>query len=386
MLETRSDLISQLLSHTVAELDISPELRAAATAEYERVGNWLAAVADGDAGWVVQPQGSFLLNTVVRPSGSDEYDLDAVCRREIEKHQTTQAKLKYEVGDVLLDYRNAHHDLPDAPTGLKERNRCWTLRYPASLRFHLDVLPAIPNRESPPSGILITDRELHAWQRSDPQAFAAWFKLQAAAEFITKRARLAEAAHTAPEAIPEWEVRTTLHRLVQVLKLHRNEFFRANLDARPASILLTTLAAHAYTGERNLYDAAMQAVELMPQYIERTREGYFVPNPVEPRENFADRWRHEPELARGFFGWLDRLGENLREVGSVQGGVDKVAARLQESLGEQPVAKGAGRLADNYRRTRAVGALTFAPASGMLTTGQGTRVRNHDFYGDVGSA
>lgn len=386
MLETRSDLISQLLSHTVAELDISPELRAAATAEYQRVGNWLAVVADGDAGWVVQPQGSFLLNTVVRPSGSDEYDLDAVCRREIEKHQTTQGKLKYEVGDVLLDYRDAHHDLPDAPTGLNERNRCWTLRYPASLRFHLDVLPAIPNPESPPSGILITDRELHAWQRSDPQAFAAWFKLQAAAEFITKRARLAEAAHTAPGAIPEWEVRTTLHRLVQVLKLHRNEFFRANLDARPASILLTTLAAHAYTGERNLYDAAMQAVELMPQYIERTREGYFVPNPVEPRENFADRWRHEPELARGFFCWLDRLGENLREVGSVQGGVDKVAARLQESLGEQPVAKGAGRLAGNYRRTRAVGALTFAPASGMLTTGHGTRVRNHDFYGDVGSA
>lgn len=386
MLETRSDLISQLLSQTVAELDISPELRAAATAEYERVGNWLAAVADGDAGWVVQPQGSFLLNTVVRPSGSDEYDLDAICRREIEKHQTTQAKLKYEVGDVLLDYRNAHHDLPDAPTGLKERNRCWTLRYPASLRFHLDVLPAIPNPEAPPSGILITDRELHAWQRSDPQAFAAWFKLQAAAEFITKRARLAEAAHTAPEAIPEWEVRTTLHRLVQVLKLHRNEYFRANLDARPASILLTTLAAHAYTGERNLYDAAVQAVELMPRYIERTREGYFVPNPVEPRENFADRWRHEPELARGFFGWLDRLGENLREVGSVQGGVDKVTARLQESLGERPVAKGAGRLADNYRRAREVGALTFAPASGMLTTGHGTRVRNHDFYGDVGSA
>lgn len=386
MLETRSDLISQLLSHTVAELDISPELRAAATAEYERVGNWLAAVADGDAGWVVQPQGSFLLNTVVRPSGSDEYDLDTVCRREIEKHETTQAKLKYEVGDVLLDYRNAHHDLPDAPTRLKERNRCWTLSYPASLRFHLDVLPAIPNPESPPSGILITDRELHAWQRSDPQAFAAWFKRQAAAEFIVKRAKLAEARRTTPQAIPEWEVRTTLHRLVQVFKLHRNEYFSADLDARPASILLTTLAAHAYSGERNLYDAALQAVELMPQHIQQTREGYFVPNPVEPRENFADRWRHEPELARAFFGWLNRLGEDLREVGSVHGGVDKVAARLQESLGEQPVAKGAGRLADNYRRTREVGALTFAPASGMLTTGHGTRVRNHDFYGDVGSA
>ena len=70
----------------------------------------------------------------------------------------------------------------------------------------------------------------------------------------------------------------------------------------------------------------------------------------------------------------------------MQGGVDKVAARLQESLGEQPVANGAGHLADNYRRAREVGALTFAPASGMLTTGHGTRVRNHDFYGDVRSA
>src|SRR4051812_16586372 len=137
MHHTRSDLVSQLLSNTVAELDIPPELRVAATAEYERVGRWLAACADGDAGWVVGPQGSFLLNTVVRPSGSDEYDIDTVCRREIEKHATTQAKLKQEVGDVLSAYQHAHRQLPDAPIGLKERNRCWTLRYDRSLRFHL---------------------------------------------------------------------------------------------------------------------------------------------------------------------------------------------------------------------------------------------------------
>jgi hypothetical protein len=51
------------------------------------------------------------------------------------------------------------------------------------------------------------------------------------------------------------------------------------------------------------------------------------------------------------------------------------------SFGAQPVEKAVGRLGDAYRRTREAGALTLAPASGMLTTGRGVRVRNHDFYG-----
>jgi hypothetical protein len=380
MFETSSDLISQLLRDTVAELDIPPDLRAAATREYRRVGNWLAAHADGDAGWVVYPQGSFLLNTVVLPEDRDEYDVDTVCRRELDKRATTQAKLKHEVGGALAGYVGAHRRLPDGPIGQKERNRCWTLRYDRSLRFHLDVLPAIPNLEARPDGILITDRELREWQRSNPLAFAAWFRLQAETEFLTKRARLAEAAHTAPQEIPEWEVKTTLHRVVQVLKLHRNEHFRADLDSRPASILVTTLAALAYRGEQSLYDAMLQTVELMPQYVTRTPTGLWVPNPVEPRENFADRWREHPELARHFFGWLDRLGDDLRDAAANRG-IDKVAARLQESFGAQPVEKAVGRLGDAYRRTREAGALTLAPASGLLTTGPGVRVRNHGFYG-----
>jgi len=333
MLDTTSDLISRLLRHTVTELDVPVSLREAATAEYKRVGNWLAAHADGSAGWVVHSQGSFLLNTVVLPSGSDEYDVDAVCRRSIVKASTTQAELKYEVGDVLR-------------------------------------------------GFLITDRDLHEWQRSDPLAFAAWFKDQAEAEFVAKRLRLAEAARIPPQDIPAWEVKTTLHRVVQVIKLHRNEYFRSDLDSRPASILITTLAAHAYRGERELYDAVLQAVELMPQYVQESRDGLLVPNPVEPRENFADRWRHHPELAPRFFGWLQQLGEDLRDAESRRG-LDKVATRLSESFGAQPVEKAVGRLGDTYRRARETGRLGFAATSGLLSTTGAIPVRNHDFYGDA---
>jgi ribosomal protein L39E len=383
MYDTTANLISRLLRDTVAELDLPASLRQAATSEYERVGRWLCENSDGGAGWRVYPQGSFLLNTVVLPTGRDEYDLDAVCLRELEKEATTQAKLKYEVGDSLAGYVAAHRGLGDGPTDRKECKRCWKLRYPSSLHFHLDVLPGIPNRENPPTGILITDRELREWQRSNPLAFAEWFKQQAAVEFLAKRLRLAEAARTEPQAIPDWEVMTTLHRVVQVLKLHRNEFFRDDPDSRPVSILVTTLAAHAYRGEQELYDAVLQTVELMPQYVQESASGPVVSNPVEPRENFADRWRERPELASRFYGWLEQLGDDLRDAESRRG-LDNVALRLSESFGERPVKQAFGHLGDGYRATRESGRLRFGATTGLLSPAAGIPVRNHDFYGDGG--
>jgi hypothetical protein len=381
--DTSSNLISRLLRDSVAGLDIPPELREAATREYRRAGDWLAAHADGEAGWEVYPQGSFLLGTVVLPAGADQYDVDAVCLRRIDKEATTQAKLKAEVGAVLEAYRDAHAHLADGPVELEERSRCWTLGYRRSMRFHLDELPAIPNLEASPTGILITDRKLREWQRSDPLAFAAWFKDRAATEFFEKRLRLAEARQTEPQAIPEAEVRTTLQRVVQVLKLHRNRHFADDVESRPASILVSTLAAHAYEGEQELYDALLLAVEKMPEQIARGANGYSVPNPVEPREDFADRWRERPELAAKFFAWLERLGEDLREAESVSG-LDRVIARLSESFGEQPVVKAAAQLGDEYRRSRERGALGFAGASGLVSTSGTTPVRKHDFYGEIG--
>ena len=381
MFETTSGLISKLLGDAVAGLDIPPELRRAATDEYERVGNWLTHHADGASGWIVYPQGSFSLNTVVLPSGSDEYDVDTVCLRNIGKEETTQAELKHGVGKVLGAYVDAHRPLPDGPASRRERKRCWTLEYPAALRFHLDVLPAIPNVDSGGTAILITDRGLHRWQFSDPLAFAEWFKGRAAAEFVAKRARLAAATHIPPQAIPDWEVKTNLQRVVQVLKLHRNEHFRNDLDARPASILLTTLAGHAYGGDQDLYEAVLHTVEGMPAYIQEDGNGFHVPNPVEPDENFADRWRSEPERARQFFNWLAKLEEDLREAESVRG-LDKVAARLSTGFGAGPIEKATDSLGETYRRTREEGSLRFGATTGLLSTGGGTAVRNHDFYGD----
>ena len=102
-------------------------------------------------------------------------------------------------------------------------------------------------------------------------------------------------------------MKTTLQRVVQILKVHRNRYFAEDLDRRPASILITTLAAHAYRGERELDEAVLETAKAMPNHIDYDGERWLVPNPVELRENFADKWTERPELAVAFYGWLDRL-------------------------------------------------------------------------------
>lgn len=370
--------ITQLLRGTAASIDIPPELRAAAEAEYARVGNWLADHADPNGeGWRVYPQGSFLLGTVVQPRGRDEYDLDSVCLRLLRKEQTTTKGLKAEVGSAVKRYFVAHDGLPNAPTGCDERKRCWTLGY--RLRFHLDVLPAIPCEDGSRTGILLTDKKLREWQFSDPLAYAEWFKAQMTDELQARRLVLAEARRVEPEAIPEHDVKTTLQLVVQILKLHRNQFFADDLDERPASILVTTLAALAYRGEMDVYDALLDAASRMPEFIERDGDKWTVANPVEPRENFADKWCGNPELATKFFDWLSRLEDDLTSAANFRG-LSRVVGRLQESFG-QPVRLAAERLGQDYLTERRAGRLAMAPATGALSTGAGLQVKPHEFYG-----
>lgn len=378
MFDTNANPLSELLLGAAESLDIPNELYLAAATEYNDVGGWLSEHADRDQGWQVYPQGSILLGTVVQPEGRDEYDVDLVCLRSLERDQISQAELKEEVGDALRRYVTARTGDSGGPDGIESRKRCWTLTYERA--FHLDVLPALPSEDGSATGILLTDRDLHHWQYSDPKGYAEWFNSRMALEFFAKRAELAEATQVDPEEIPEFEVRTTLQRGVQILKHHRNRFFADNLDKRPASILVTTLAAQAYEGEGDLLGALLGMAEAMPGLIERSGDAWMVANPVEPRENFADKWAKDPELPMAFHAWLTELRADLRAADDERG-LPRVAARLSESLGSGPVEKAAQRLGDGYRTERERGTLGFAPATGALAGAGATKVKNHDFYG-----
>jgi hypothetical protein len=328
---------SRLLESVAASLDIPDTLYEDAVVQYEDVGEWLGAPGSALEAYSpkIYPQGSFRLGTVVRPTNEDDdYDIDLVCQLDIEKERTTQKGLKALVGDRLKE----RADLKEM---LSESRRAWNLDYEGS--FHMDVLPSLPNREHPPSGILLTDKDLTRWQMSNPIAYAEWFRERMKVALELRKAILAESMKASVEDVPDWQVRTPLQRAVQILKRHRDICFANDQENRPVSIIITTLAARAYGNESDIYEALSSILDGMPRFIGFENGRYVVRNPVEPGENFADKWNEYPTRRVAFLRWIERV---RRDLGSAIAGktLNESAVILSSAVGAGTVRKAVASL------------------------------------------
>ena len=85
-------------------------------------------------------------------------------------------------------------------------------------------------------------------------------------------------------------------------------------DDKPISIILTTLAAHAYCQETTISGALDGILSRMDHYIEEREGKVWIANPSYPLENFADRWRENPRLQQAFHRWLEQARRDFRDV------------------------------------------------------------------------
>ena len=298
--------LSGLLGALATSLDITTTQYGIAEGHYNAVADWFGkdGASTSDLRPDIYPQGSFRLGTVVRPiSEADEYDIDLVCELDL-KPAIGQHRLKTLVGDRLKE-KATYKDMLD------ERNRCWTLSYPGSVQFHMDVMPAIPDGRGRTT-ILVPDSKLAEWQFSNPRGFAEWFKGHMEVQFLEKRAQLAEAVRKSVEEIPEFVVKTPLQQAIQIMKRHRDIAFQHDQNNKPISIIITTLAAHAYGNEADLLNALETLVERMPRYVENKNGEVWIANPVNADENFAEKWGRYPERQEAFMDWLGDLQSGLR--------------------------------------------------------------------------
>lgn len=375
------DPLSALLAGSVDILDIPRDIRDTAIARYEDVGNFLTDF--GGPRCNVYPQGSFLIGTAIRPpSVSGEYDIDLVFRSDIEKVSTTQAELKETVGGLLEAYHTHKAGAPDAPDDFFEKRRCWTLAYERA-GFHLDVLPAVPDDEflHSPNAILLSDTKLRPWQHANPKDYATWFRHRSE-EMLRKLGAKARAANV--DHVPDWAVRSTLQRLIQVLKWHCYLAFANDIDNRPPSILITTLAAHAYRGQENLGIALLEVIEAMPGYIESSNGKWQVLNPAHKKENFVDKW-NEPETAhrRGEFErWMRNVQRDIELAHATRNaGIDVLVDRLSPAFERTILAKSAANWATETIDLRSRGKLTVTQGAAALGIGAGRPSPRHSFYG-----
>lgn len=276
---------------------------------------------------------------------------------------------------------------------LREGRRCWVLDYADGAQFHMDVVPAVPNGQSArillearamdarwtKTAVAITDNEgptyrfvTDDWPRSNPKGYSEWFKSRMAGIFERRKRILAEGVRASVENIPDYKVRTPLQAAIMILKRHRDHTFEDRKDVRPISVIITTLAAHSYNGEETIGQALAAILFGMDTHIQHRNGRYWIANPTDPLENFADKWAEHPERALAFFQWLDQARTEFSQA----------ARSTDTKVIAETVGKGVGNsLSDRAARRRQPPARSpllktpsVAPASAGLTFPDKSRV------------
>mgnify|MGYP005849848481 CR=1 FL=1 len=327
--KTHDDVLEEMAD----ALDIPPSKFEEAKGRYESIGEWLDRPESGLARFnpSITPQGSFLLGTVTRPlTDKEEYDVDLVCLLQASKDDFTQKSLKEAVGHEVASYAKARN-MAEPP---EEGRRCWTLNYADGAQFHMDILPAVPDTQRyhgmlvehghqalandtslTGQAIAITDRTLPQydqltddWPQSNPQGYAAWFRNRMRVMLNERKKELAkrEMITASVDDIPDYRVKTPLQRTIQLLKRHRDCMFAEDEEHKPISIIITTLSAHAYNEESTISEALQSILTTMDRFIENRGGVTWIVNPVNPAENFADKWAEEPHKRENFYHWLEQ--------------------------------------------------------------------------------
>lgn len=351
----------EYLNALAEKVEIPDSRYDSADKSYKAVAAWFSRPASrfSSVSVDVYTQGSFRLGTPIRPVSDEEhYDLDIVCEFKQAKISITQEQLQDALGEELILYAKAHGMSPPL-----RWDRCWTLNYADGAQFHMDILPSVPDgvlqayllasrgigTEFANSAVAITDckhqyyrQRSHDWPVSNPNGYAAWFKSRMSVILEMRKQAMLMDAKVNVAKIPSYRVKTPLQLAIQILKHHRDVRFLDSDQCKPSSIIITTLAAHAYQQETTIRGAILGVLSRMDQFVERRGGDYWIPNPSDPRENFADRWRGEPELKDALFDWLETARvdfDSAAQQSDPDSFVDVLAPRMGRRLMEDSMQK-----------------------------------------------
>lgn len=351
---------------------------------------------------VVTPQGSLRLGTIIQPISEDgDIDVDLVYRLNGKSSIWTQKDIKLLVGKRLKE-----HGTYSGMLDKEEGRRCWTLLYRQDSnntkeRYHMDILPSVSDSEfnrryesirsreySPQTidqiAIRITDNQdpgyekstdITEWLKSNPDGYAIWFAYRCKS-ISEKRENLFEAVMPVGKYVKE---KTILQRIVQILKRHRDIMFKDDED-KPISIIITTLAGRAYNGESSLLEGLYNVVGSMESHIKRNPNGEFViSNPVNPEENFADKWPTHPKRKENFFKWLRQVKSDVENIMNARG--LQLRENVGSAFGEVFSKKMFNSMADQHKQS-AINAGIKVGTTGVLGSVGKTLNAKNTFFGE----
>ena len=372
--EDRNTQVDDLLKGVCDELQLVPTKYDQAVKRYQAVCNWLEVDSSVVAVFnpTIYPQGSMKIGTTVKPLGREEYDLDFVCefRFSVSQLQSPLQLLK------LLEARLRQHELYRSI--LEMKNRCVRLNY--ANQFHMDILPACPDPQGGGSCLFVPDRKSRSWSFSNPKGYADWFesRCELALRLLMEQRRLMAKAEPIPPQQAA-EEKAVLKRVVQLLKRWRDVHYQREPKLAPISMVLTTMAAQAYGGERTVTGALTSVLNNVVSLVAQSAPRVFVLNPANRKEDLSERWNDAAQY-RAFVDGARELHERWSKA-LVTNGIQNVSNELRHVFGE-PVEAALKKQAVTLQELREKSSLRVSQA-GSLTVipTHGVRVRPNTFHG-----
>lgn len=338
------------LLNMLKKLDITPTMHNNAVEKYTNLGNFLNEKGI-EANFY--PQGSFALGTVVRPYSNDKvdnnFDLDAICEVAVPKKNTDPQLLKEAIEQAFEEdktYKDKLHKF----------DKCCTIEYSENggAGFSIDIISAV--EEDPATkqqlnfeqqkyvntaiAIASKDSDGYDWISNNPKGFKIWFDQindlfleyggdQTHKLIFDSAGNLRYRIYDSIENIPETIERSSLQRVIQILKRHRDVYFSTSKrlsDLKPNSMIITTLAAsiardapynsnvfellnyvvnelNIYSQRRQLNEAQFSTRYVNKNIIKKNNGEWVIENPVNSNDNLADSWNENEEKANAFFNW-----------------------------------------------------------------------------------
>lgn len=311
--------LSKFYAELVKEIQLSKTATDSIEKHFETIANIIHKNLNNASTF---PQGSYSLGTAIKPlNGSqDDYDADMVV---LINDDINAKELKNKIGEILKGNK-IYADK------IEEKGRAWTITYSNS---HIDIIPAL---KTDGDGILITNKNengTYDYIKSNPRGYKCWFVEQA-----SKKSK--ELREISNEKLHSVQPRTVLQKVIQILKYSRDKMFQyKNNKLKPISMLITTLASELYSGEEDLFEALENIISAIPTYMiqHKNIDGeYHIYNPVEPTEEFTDKWIAHPERKEEFIKWTKAIQIELVEQSQTEPKV-RFAKRLQKVLGAEVI-------------------------------------------------
>ncbi len=200
-------------------------------------------------------QGSYRLNTAVRPQGEGEYDVDVILSLD----------LNNENGDGLLNATSVIDwvagRLKESKTykdKVKPKRKCVRINYVDG--FHMDITPA--HCSGGTDGVLLVPPD---WRQSHPKGFREW----------------CVARHSASDS--------NFYPVVKMMKWWRNIHFGD--DGSPKSILLTTIIGKHIPTKNISYDEALvKTMENINSFLQANLSVPEIKNPSLESETLSQSW------------------------------------------------------------------------------------------------